>query len=93
MLQNRRASFVNIRSYSLRSSPLNRQANILHIIQLLQYLRNRIGRAMPYVTHDIALLAQIADRVGVIYAGQLVEVAPCDKPLSDPVRPYSRGLI
>ncbi|PMW44893.1 oligopeptide ABC transporter ATP-binding protein, partial [Pseudomonas sp. GW460-11-11-14-LB11] len=72
--------------------PLNRQANILHIIQLLQDLRNRIGRAMPYVTHDIALFAQIADRGGVIYAGQLVAAAPCDKPLSDPVHPYSRGL-
>lgn len=63
------------------------------IIQLLQDLRNRIGMAMLYVTHDLALLAQIADRVGVMYAGQLVEVAPCDKLLSDPVHPYSRGLI
>ena len=63
------------------------------IIQLLTDLRARIGMAMLYVTHDLALLAQIADRVGVMYAGQLVEVAPCEKLLSNPVHPYSRGLI
>ncbi|WP_439615852.1 dipeptide ABC transporter ATP-binding protein [Shinella sp.] len=63
------------------------------IIQLLGDLRSRIGMAMLYVTHDLALLAQIADRVGVMYAGQLVEVAPCDQLLAAPAHPYSRGLI
>lgn len=63
------------------------------IIQLLGDLRARIGMAMLYVTHDLALLAQIADRVGVMYAGQLVEVAPCDQLLASPAHPYSRGLI
>lgn len=63
------------------------------IVQLLANLRARIGMAMLYVTHDLALLAQIADRVGVMYAGQLVEVAPCEKLLTAPTHPYSRGLI
>lgn len=63
------------------------------IIQLLGDLRSRIGMAMLYVTHDLALLAQISDRVGVMYAGQLVEVAPCDQLLAAPAHPYSRGLI
>lgn len=63
------------------------------IVQLLCDLRSRIGMAMLYVTHDLALLAQIADRVGVMYAGQLVEIAACDKLLSAPAHPYSRGLI
>ncbi|MGF6177210.1 dipeptide ABC transporter ATP-binding protein [Ensifer sp. 4252] len=63
------------------------------IIQLLRDLRTRIGMAMLYVTHDLALLAQIADRVGVMYAGQLIEVAPCDRLLQTPAHPYSRGLI
>ncbi|NRP75340.1 putative ABC transporter ATP-binding protein [Ensifer psoraleae] len=63
------------------------------IIQLLSDLRTRIGMAMLYVTHDLALLAQIADRVGVMYAGQLVEVASGDTLLSAPAHPYSRGLI
>ncbi|MBT1157263.1 ABC transporter ATP-binding protein [Aminobacter anthyllidis] len=63
------------------------------IIQLLCDLRASIGMAMLYVTHDLALLAQIADRVGVMYAGQLVEVAPCNELLAAPAHPYSRGLI
>ncbi|QHG74952.1 ABC transporter ATP-binding protein [Ensifer adhaerens] len=63
------------------------------IIQLLSDLRARIGMAMLYVTHDLALLAQIADRVGVMYAGQLVEVAASDQLLTAPAHPYSRGLI
>ncbi|MGF6177956.1 oligopeptide/dipeptide ABC transporter ATP-binding protein [Ensifer sp. 4252] len=63
------------------------------IIQLLSDLRARIGMAMLYVTHDLALLAQIADRVGVMYAGQLVEAATSEKLLSAPAHPYSRGLI
>jgi peptide/nickel transport system ATP-binding protein len=63
------------------------------IIRLLSDLRRRIGMAMLYVTHDLALLAQIADRIGVMYAGQLVEVAPCEQLLAHPAHPYSRGLI
>jgi len=63
------------------------------IIQLLADLRARIGMAMLYVTHDLALLAQIADHVGVMYAGQLVEVAPCEALLAAAAHPYSRGLI
>ncbi|NWL77115.1 ABC transporter ATP-binding protein [Pseudomonas taiwanensis] len=63
------------------------------IIQLLSDLRSRIGMAMLYVTHDLALLAQIADRVGVMYAGKLVEVARCGTLLSHPAHPYSSGLI
>ena len=46
------------------------------ILDLLTELRARIGLAMLYVTHDLALLSQIADRIGVMYAGRMVEVAP-----------------
>ncbi|WP_156386994.1 MULTISPECIES: ABC transporter ATP-binding protein [unclassified Rhizobium] len=63
------------------------------IIQLLGDLRTRIGMATLYVTHDLALLAQIAYHIGAMYAGQLVEVAPCEQVLSTPSHPYSRGLI
>ncbi|MGJ4860668.1 dipeptide ABC transporter ATP-binding protein [Labrys sp. La1] len=63
------------------------------IIRLLSELRSRIGMAMLYVTHDLALLAQIADRVGVMYAGQLVETADSETLLPRPLHPYSRGLI
>ena len=46
------------------------------IIELLADLRARLGMSMLYVTHDLGVLAEIADRVGVMYAGQMVEIAP-----------------
>lgn len=63
------------------------------IIDLLRSLRQRLGTAMLYVTHDLALLSTIADRVGVMYAGHLVEVGPTADVLQKPIHPYTRGLI
>ena len=63
------------------------------IIALLSDLRGRIGMAMLYVTHDLALLAQIADRIGVMYAGRMVEIAPTDEIFLRPRHPYTQGLI
>jgi peptide/nickel transport system ATP-binding protein len=63
------------------------------IITLLVSLRARLGMAMLYVTHDLGLLAQIADRVGVMYAGHLVETAPSHVLFAAPRHPYTRGLI
>ena len=63
------------------------------IISLLIELRARLGMAMLYVTHDLGLLSQIADRVGVMYAGRLVEIAPTGKLFADPRHPYTQGLI
>ena len=63
------------------------------IISLLSELRGRIGVAMLYVTHDLALLSQIADRIGVMYAGRMVEIAPTDEIFLRPRHPYTQGLI
>ncbi|HWA48045.1 MAG TPA: ABC transporter ATP-binding protein [Dongiaceae bacterium] len=63
------------------------------IIALLSELRGRIGVAMLYVTHDLALLSQIADRIGVMYAGRMVEIAPTDEIFLRPRHPYTQGLI
>ncbi|MEX2650588.1 MAG: ABC transporter ATP-binding protein [Alphaproteobacteria bacterium] len=63
------------------------------IIDLLLELRGRLGMSMLYVTHDLGVLAQIADRVGVMYAGYMVEIAPTDDLFSRPRHPYTRGLI
>ena len=62
------------------------------IIELLADLRARLGMSMLYVTHDLGVLAEIADRVGVMYAGHLVEIAPTDVLFSQPRHPYTRGL-
>jgi peptide/nickel transport system ATP-binding protein len=63
------------------------------IISLLIALRARIGLSMLYVTHDLALLSQIADRIGVMYAGKMVEVAETEVIFNAPKHPYTRGLI
>ena len=62
------------------------------IIELLADLRARLGMSMLYVTHDLGVLAEIADRVGVMYAGHLVEIAPTDVLFVHPRHPYTRGL-
>lgn len=63
------------------------------IIALLKSLRQQRGTAMLYVTHDLGVLAEIADRIGVMYAGQMVEVASSDRIFAEPRHPYTRGLI
>ena len=63
------------------------------IITLLADLRARLGMSMVYVTHDLTLLSQIADRVGVMYAGRMVEIAPTATLFRSPRHPYTQGLI
>jgi peptide/nickel transport system ATP-binding protein len=63
------------------------------IVFLLSDLRRRIGVAMLYVTHDLALLSQIADQIGVMYAGRMVESAPTREIFLCSRHPYTQGLI
>ena len=64
--------------------------------QILALLRERcraLGTALILVTHDIGIIAQMADRVAVMYAGRIVETAPVEQILRDPAHPYTRGLL
>ena len=63
------------------------------VIRLLGDLRAKIGMSMLYVTHDLGVLSEIADRVGVMYAGHMVEIAPTAEVYRHPRHPYTRGLI
>ena len=63
------------------------------ILDLLVDLRSRYGLAMFYVTHNLGVVAQICHRIGVMYAGRLVEVAPNRTLFRSPVHPYTQGLI
>ncbi len=63
------------------------------IVELLTDLRARLSMSMLYVTHDLGLLSQLADRIGVMYAGRIVELAPTAALFADPRHPYTRGLI
>jgi oligopeptide/dipeptide ABC transporter ATP-binding protein len=64
--------------------------------QILRVLRERCrerGTALILVTHDLGLVAQVADRVAVMYAGQVVEQAPVGTLFAMPSHPYTRGLL
>ncbi|GII86098.1 ABC transporter ATP-binding protein [Sphaerisporangium siamense] len=63
------------------------------VLRLLLDLRDRVGSAMVFVTHDLAVVSQVSDRVGVMYAGRLVEVAPVGDLFATPRHPYTRALM
>lgn len=63
------------------------------IMQLLKDLQKEMGMAMILITHDMGLVAQMADRVAVMYAGQIVEEAPVDELFAHPVHPYTKALL
>ncbi len=63
------------------------------VLDLLRRLKTTTRMSMLYVTHDLAVLSEIADRVGIMYAGQVVEIAPADVLYSAPRHPYTIGLL
>ncbi|MFI0353384.1 ABC transporter ATP-binding protein [Actinomadura sp. 9N407] len=63
------------------------------VLRLLLELRDRVGLSMIFVTHDLGVISQISDRVGVMYAGRLVETAPVRELFAAPRHPYTRALI
>jgi peptide/nickel transport system ATP-binding protein len=63
------------------------------ILELLRDLQQRLGLALLLITHDLGIVAGMADRVAVMYAGRIVEEAPVDALFSDPKHPYTRGLL
>ncbi|OOH91091.1 ABC transporter [Pasteurellaceae bacterium 15-036681] len=63
------------------------------VIKLLNELREKLGFAMVFVSHDLALVAQMAHHITVMYAGQVVEAAPTSDLLMHPTHEYTRGLL
>jgi oligopeptide/dipeptide ABC transporter ATP-binding protein len=63
------------------------------LLALLRELRARTGIAMVFVTHDLGVLAGLADRVAVMYAGRVVEEAPAAQLYAQPLHPYTGGLL
>ncbi len=63
------------------------------ILDLLLDLKHRLGMAMLLITHNLGLVGGLADRVAVMYAGQIVETAPAHALLRHPRHPYTRALI
>ena len=63
------------------------------VLDLLRDLRTRLQTTIVLITHDLGVVAQICDRVGVMYAGQLVEVAPVAEIFRSPRHPYTQALL
>jgi peptide/nickel transport system ATP-binding protein len=63
------------------------------ILELLRDLQRRLGLALVLITHDLGVVAEMADRVAVMYAGRIVEEAPVRTLFSEPKHPYTRGLM
>jgi len=63
------------------------------ILDLLRDLKQRLGMAILLITHNLGIVGDIADRVAVMYAGQVVELAPAHALLRRPLHPYTRALM
>jgi peptide/nickel transport system permease protein len=63
------------------------------VVDLLNRLREELGFAMLFVSHDLALVAEISHRISVMYAGQMVEQGKTREILTQPVHEYTRGLL
>ena len=63
------------------------------VIKLLNDLQKKLGFAMIFVSHDLALVAEVASEITVKYAGQVVETAPTKELLTNPIHEYTQGLL
>jgi oligopeptide/dipeptide ABC transporter ATP-binding protein len=63
------------------------------ILKLLRELQKKTGMSMIFITHDLAVVAQMVDRVCVMYLGQIVEDAPAREIFEHPLHPYTRSLM
>jgi oligopeptide/dipeptide ABC transporter ATP-binding protein len=63
------------------------------ILDLLAEIREKFGLTMLFISHDLAVVSQVADRVAVMYAGNLVELGPRAQIFRSPAHPYTRGLL
>jgi peptide/nickel transport system ATP-binding protein len=63
------------------------------ILELMQDLKDRTGTAVMLITHAMGVVAEVAQKVVVMYAGQVVEEAPVDRLFGEPLHPYTQGLI
>jgi oligopeptide/dipeptide ABC transporter ATP-binding protein len=63
------------------------------ILELLATLRGELGLTLLFITHDLAVVARVAQRIAVLYAGRVVEVGPANEILARPRHPYTEGLL
>ena len=63
------------------------------VLELMKDLVKEFGMAILFITHDLGVIAQVADRVSVMYLGKIVESGPVRRVLQSPAHPYTKGLL
>jgi oligopeptide/dipeptide ABC transporter ATP-binding protein len=63
------------------------------ILDLIKQIREKLQTSIIFISHDIGVVSEICDIVGIMYAGKIVEIGPADLILSQPDHPYTLGLI
>jgi peptide/nickel transport system ATP-binding protein len=63
------------------------------ILQEIEALQEQFGFSVLFITHDLSLLVEFANRIGIMYAGKLVELAPSREIFEHPLHPYTAGLM
>ncbi len=63
------------------------------VINLLNDLRQRLGLTIMFIAHDLSVVKYFSDRIGVMYFGKMVELAPSDELFLNPLHPYTRALL
>ena len=64
-----------------------------HILREMQAIQGSLDMSMIYISHDMAVIAEVCDVVGVMYAGKLVEFGPTGEVYANPIHPYARALM
>ena len=63
------------------------------ILQQISDLKNKMGFSILFITHDMSLMVEFSDRIGIMYAGEIVETAASHEVFNNPQHPYTRGLM
>jgi len=63
------------------------------ILSLLKHLREELGMAMVLISHDLGVIAEVADEVAIMYAGRIVEYTSKEELFANPLHPYTQGLL
>ncbi|GAL19454.1 (GlcNAc)2 ABC transporter ATP-binding component 1 [Vibrio maritimus] len=63
------------------------------ILQKIYALKEEFGFSILFITHDISLMVEFSDRIGIMYSGELIEVAPSKQILESPYHPYTKGWV
>jgi peptide/nickel transport system ATP-binding protein len=63
------------------------------ILQQIQSLKESMGFSILFITHDVSLMVEFSDYMGIMYAGEIVEKAPAKEIFTNPIHPYTQGLL